>query len=292
MMLNLATFALAIPGAIANTVDQVQKVRKKLAKKRGRMQKPAFSDSYPVWSKALSLVMIVALIVGFRMVLSPPAVKLAILSPTSAPANPGPQLPQSKPHNPVPQTTPQQIQKKPETKPHKHQDASTPTVLPVVAPLSATTAQPQTPVDCGSMTGNCGSGGGSQTFNQYGAPKLVMTEDQRMAIRDAMKPFAGITIDIECQDATEDSFEYCKKLARAFTESGITSIGPTAGTHLMSDSHAIPSGVSFSAGHEREGAAIALAKAMIESHLIDYQVKDWVNMQDNQAFMVIIAPNR
>lgn len=71
-MIALGTFALAIPGAFASATDQIQKARKRLAKKRGRVQKPTFSDSHPRWSAALVVLMVCALIAGFWMVFRHP----------------------------------------------------------------------------------------------------------------------------------------------------------------------------------------------------------------------------
>jgi hypothetical protein len=41
----------------------------------------------------------------------------------------------------------------------------------IAPPASSTPSQPTAPIDCGAMVGNCGSGGGPQTFNQYGEPE-------------------------------------------------------------------------------------------------------------------------
>jgi hypothetical protein len=72
MLLNLGTFALAIPGAVAATTDQIQKIKKSRAKNGGRVQKPSFSDNHPVWSISLTGLMVVALIAGFWMVFHRP----------------------------------------------------------------------------------------------------------------------------------------------------------------------------------------------------------------------------
>lgn len=40
----------------------------------------------------------------------------------------------------------------------------------------------------------CVQGSGQAVLNQYGAPKLIMTDQQRDYIRDAMRPYAGMTV--------------------------------------------------------------------------------------------------
>lgn len=71
-ILEWGTFAMAIPGAISNISDQIQKFRKRRAKKKGLMPKPTFSDSHPVWSGGLTALMIGALCVGFWLLFRPP----------------------------------------------------------------------------------------------------------------------------------------------------------------------------------------------------------------------------
>ena len=71
-MLEWGMFAMAIPGAISNTTDQIQRFQKRRAKKKGLMSKPTFSDSHPIWSGGLTVVMIGALCFVFWLLFHPP----------------------------------------------------------------------------------------------------------------------------------------------------------------------------------------------------------------------------
>jgi hypothetical protein len=85
--LNLMTFALAIPGAVVNSLDLIQKVKFRAAKGKGRPQKPTYRDAHPIVSISLNLLMVAALAFGFWLTLHPPQVRDA-LSENKSPQSP------------------------------------------------------------------------------------------------------------------------------------------------------------------------------------------------------------
>ena len=165
--------------------------------------------------------------------------------------------------------------------------SSVPVRVPEAAPVSrqASTYGGQTCV--GSA---CAQGPNSQaTLNQFGAPKLIMTDSQRDLLRDAMKPYAGIGVDIFCHDATEDSFAYAQQLAKALRDAGITVSGPDSGMGFSSG--VIPSGVSLLVGEDRVQAATVMANAMSAAGLIHSAIPAVKNLQRKDGFHITIAPN-
>jgi Spy/CpxP family protein refolding chaperone len=139
---------------------------------------------------------------------------------------------------------------------------------------------------------NCFQGTNSgtviQTLNQYGAPKLVMTDAQRDAIRDAMKPYAGTGIRIFCHAETEDSRTYAEKLRDALKNAGLHVEGP----YWASWVGLIPAGPSFGYSADNKPAADTLAHTMLITHLIDKPVPANVLTDRNNYFDITIAPNR
>lgn len=141
---------------------------------------------------------------------------------------------------------------------------------------------------------NCvqGPNYGPMTLNQYGAPKLLMTDDQRDQIRDAMTPFAGMVVRIICNDATEDSMAYANQLSKALNDAGLKVGQPDSAMAFSSPGTVIPSGVVITIGDDARAAATALGLAMLSSGLISKPIPATRNANDNAGFEIMITPNR
>jgi hypothetical protein len=136
-----------------------------------------------------------------------------------------------------------------------------PTKSPVQAKQEA--SQSVGGVDCTANQGNCaGINNGAQVVNQYGPPKMVMTDAQRDAIRDAMGQFVGIEVTIICDNPTDDSMAFANQLAKGLGGAGITVNGPFGAMGLPSPGSSIPSGISLTIGENRLNAATVLATTL------------------------------
>jgi hypothetical protein len=242
-MLNLGTFALAIPGAVANTTDQIQKIKKKLAKKRGRLQKPTFSDSHPVWSGLLSLSMVVALACGFWMVLHPSVAHSTVATvTTSQPTPPRSVSPARDPANPISQPPKSRggplVQLKP--------------VIPASTP-TAPQAPPQVSISGGVRQG--GDGGcqqniivGNGNTQNCVLPPFSVSNEQAGIIAAHLK-----AANLQDQREVIVDYEYsavgggrtAKTLVAAFNEGGVkATLGAGAGTIVACDHEFMPPGLS------------------------------------------------
>jgi len=139
----------------------------------------------------------------------------------------------------------------------------------------------------------CAQGPNSQaTFNEYGAPKLpVITDEQRDAIRDAMRPYAGIKISIFCHNATDDSSKYAEKLAGALKDAGMIIQGPLYGMQMPS-SGAVPTGFSIIYTEDRIGPVSALCNVMAGLHLVHTPIEGGRLADQQDRISITIAPNR
>jgi len=145
-------------------------------------------------------------------------------------------------------------------------------------------------VDCGNAGICAGVNNGVQQFNQFGAPKLVMTDAQRDAIRDAMNPYAGLKFTLMRHDATEDSMKYADQLKKALTDAGLVCIMDGSGTEF--NGGVVPSGVSLLIGADEFGAANSLGTAMQNSGLLKGKLPASKNDVRSNGFDVTVAPNR
>jgi hypothetical protein len=225
---------------------------------------------------------------------STPKMQATIIEPHEGASNPP-----SAPQNPTQKTaTPPaspQARKSHETKPPAipSPPIATLTNAPAPAPTpSQSLVAPTTYGEQSCVGSACAQGPGSQaTLNQYGAPKLSMTDDQRDTIRDAMKPFAGMVVNIMCNNVTEDSMEYANQLSKALNDAGLKAGPPTSGILFSAPGQAIPSGVMFTLGDDAIPAATALAQTMARSGLVSKPIHAGHATQKTQ-FEITISPNR
>lgn len=139
----------------------------------------------------------------------------------------------------------------------------------------------------------CAQGTGSQaTYNQYGPPKLAISDAQAAAIRDAMKPFSGIKITVAGHDPTPDSIDYIVMLCGALNDAGITVIGPTVGQFHLASGPVLP-GITIWFSEDMAKAGLAFEKVFIDQHLAISPPHGGVVPDLPQGSLtVMIAPNR
>lgn len=173
----------------------------------------------------------------------------------------------------------------------KRKNIPDPTPVPAIAPaLSPPAPAPTYQQDCKDSA--CAQGAGSTaTYNQYGAPKLVMTDDQSNAIRDAMKPYAGLKFTIFLHDATEDTKTFSDQLRRALVGAGLVpdKMDGAIGTAFGG---VIPAGVSAQVGAEEVPALATLANTMKAQGLLSKPLSYSLNPVRADGFDITIAPNR
>ena len=141
----------------------------------------------------------------------------------------------------------------------------------------------------------CAQGPGSQaTFNQYGAPKLVMTDAQRDAISENMKPFGGSKVRVGISLAEPDSGEYGRQLVLALQNAGMTVEHSEAWSIVQAGAPA--SGVSFSFTENHRAAAEALGMALRKAGSarapIPASVYPITGQTPDGFFAILVQPNR
>jgi hypothetical protein len=141
----------------------------------------------------------------------------------------------------------------------------------------------------------CAQGAGSQaTYNQFGAPKLVMTDAQRDAIRDAMKPFAGGKVNISISLAEPDSGEYGRQLVSALKSAGMIVEHSEAWSLVVAGAPA--SGVSFAFTEDHRAVAEALGLALQTVGSAHAPIRSSIYPTSEQTpqsfFSIVVQPNR
>jgi hypothetical protein len=138
---------------------------------------------------------------------------------------------------------------------------------------------------------NCvqGNNYGSQVLNQFGAPKLIMTDAQRDAIRDELRPYAGRKFDFSSDGATPDSQKYADQLFKALTDAGLT---PGMVMISMTVGRTFQGGVSIDSTKDQMDLANALANAMAHARLLSNPIP-LLNLPDSAQgiIRITIAPN-
>lgn len=136
---------------------------------------------------------------------------------------------------------------------------------------------------------NCFQGTNYGALN-FGAPKLLMTDDQQEAITDAMKPYAGVTGMIECENGTLDAPAFAEKLYQALHDAGMAIPEPSCARMVGSFGTTYP-GISFTMTSDRVAAANALAIALNKAGLLARPFNG-VPLPGTGALTITIRPNR
>lgn len=267
-------FVFGIPGNVLAVLHLRKTLRENREARWGMGNNPA-SRRHIALPITLVVLASLCLIGGIVFAFYRPAKKAqiseqAVVPPVPAQTQPIPALPAS----PGPGSVP--------TKPHINKSA---------APPPTPSAQNPAPTyGLGSCIGSaCAQGpGATATYNQYGAPKLNMTDEQRKSITDAMKPYAGTKFFTYRVTATEDSAKYAGDIEKALTDAGLISSGSG---DLMAHSKVIPGGVSLTIGQSEISAASALGVAMMKAKLISKPIPTEVNPSGTE-FVIWVTPER
>jgi hypothetical protein len=211
--------------------------------------------------------------IGFWFVFHPPKAQNTAIS----------ALPSTSNNLPHPQATPKDNREAPPVAQRKQPTRPTTKSL---APLPA----PQQPTYEQKCQGSaCAQGPNSQAmFNQYGAPKLTITDDQKKAIQDAMTPYAGVRFEIGRNNSTEDSELYADRLKKALTDAGLVAVDDI---HMTVFSY-VPGGVFLHLSESGKLAASALANVMVLQGLEKDKVPAEMTNNANYDFMITVTPNR
>ena len=134
---------------------------------------------------------------------------------------------------------------------------------------------------------NCFQGINSGTVqqNQYGPPKFLMSDAQESAIKDAMKPFAGISVSVLCHEGTQDSIAFSQKLADALRAAGLIVEGPVQGLFPHG-----PSSISARISANRVSALDSLASAMKSSGILSEPITYDMDAR-RDIFAIVVTPN-
>lgn len=164
-----------------------------------------------------------------------------------------------------------------------------PTVA-VSAPMASTA-----PPTYGSQTctgGACTQGpNSSATYNQFGAQKLFMNDEQADIIRQAMTPYAGMKVEVQCQSAT-DVTPFVDKLKAALQAAGL--VFATNGGCSLLLTHGgtpLPDGLSFAFSVDRSDAINALVSAMRSAGVVNKQLTGFTSNVPG-TFVIVVTPNR
>jgi hypothetical protein len=258
--------------------EAVQWIR---ARWRGDM-KP-LTVHHPVWLMGLIGGCLLTAALGFWFVFHPPVTTKAIAAiPTQTSS-----VPMEQPKtNPL--AAPIPAQSKPKSKPTKAPLSPTPLVpSPQNAPIASesTPSPSQQPTYQQKCEGSaCAQGPGSQaTYNQYGAPKLVMTDAQGKALYSVARPYAGIQVTVFLLNpTTPDSTEYAKSLVSSLVSAGI-SVPPVA----EAIQSGVGSGVSIIRGNNRTKLADDLATALEQAKVLT----DFPFPQPPDTIVIFVGPN-
>jgi hypothetical protein len=138
----------------------------------------------------------------------------------------------------------------------------------------------------------CAQGPGSTAnYNQYGAPKLMLTDAQENAVLDAMKPFANMGFSVKCTESvTEDMLAYATKLNNALNKAGLVEqVPPCRDITVLWETHP---GLYVEFSPEYKDAVWAFAHTLRTSGAINSPLKVDVKPNQTGIFDLFITPNR
>ncbi len=140
---------------------------------------------------------------------------------------------------------------------------------------------------------NCvqGNNYGKMEINQYGPAKLLMTDDQELAVTKAMGLYAGSEFEIILNQMISDldSKNYAEKLRNALLNARMVCTG-YGNTVIISD-EPIPPGISMTVGTDKEYVMNALKNVLEETGLPKELVSAKVIETPSDTLKIIITPN-
>jgi len=180
--------------------------------------------------------------------------------------------------------------KKPTQNQPKAPTATPPPVSVKGEPLAGQ-QQPSATVDCNGNVGNCaGVNTGQQIINQFGPPKLEITDGQRDSICGMMKQFAGTEVDLKVSLQTPDSGQYGRQLQSALECAGLKVTSIQAYFLIVTGA---PPGVSFSLSDVSNPAAQQLGRAMRIAGVANAPIPAQIVPQAGKAaFSIFVEPTR
>jgi hypothetical protein len=132
------------------------------------------------------------------------------------------------------------------------------------------------------------------TYNQFGAPKLIMTDAQRDAITSSMKKFSGMKVWVGNNVGEPDVEQYAKQLVLGLQNAGLIVDHSEAIQEEMLGAR--ESGISFVTTKNLLNVASVLAQAMKDAGLITNPVPTTVSPDVPElpqgAFSVMVKANR
>jgi methylmalonyl-CoA mutase cobalamin-binding subunit len=215
--------------------------------------------------------------------------------PSVATAPPPPALPSPQKATPTEARPPAKPKAKPQ--PPKRAPENVPPVAPpgaepsVQVPAPTGAAQPAPTYGGQTCIGSaCAQGPDSQaTYNQYGAPKLSMSDAQRDAIRDAMKPYAGMQSHVSICSGEDDSRKFGEQLVQALQSAGLSVTHKESLALITGGANASGVSIIFSVDHQEE--AKALEQAMSEVGVKPTMVL--INVARYPSFLnAVVEPNK
>jgi hypothetical protein len=128
-----------------------------------------------------------------------------------------------------------------------------------------------------------------QSSSGCGPSKLqAISATQRNAIRDAMKPYAGMKFTMLSENPTDDSRAYADQIERALTDAGLHNVG---NRDITRTGNTDSPGVTLVIGDKASDAANGMASGMRRAGLVLYSIPTSESFAP-EDFQVIVAPNR
>lgn len=154
----------------------------------------------------------------------------------------------------------------------------------VVAPTSKGDTQTCTNSNCVQVNN------AKMQINQYGPAKLLMTDDQELAITQAMKLYAGLKFKIIRYQQTIDSSNYADKLKNALLNAGMIRVEEDS--EVLFSTQLISPGISMITGNNKVYVMNALRNALEENGLTKELVSTDTVDTSSDTLQITIAPNR
>ena len=164
--------------------------------------------------------------------------------------------------------------------------AKSPAPAPKAPPTNPTPQQPAQNCPNGICIG--GDNSGSAIVNNYGPPKLALTEANQKLLVVALKPLSGMTIRIFVHNANDDLVTLRDQLVAAFRRDNIT-LDPSSGEGMSFGPP--PPGVSLEVGEQNKDSeqVYALARALQKVGLVGKQISREI-VPGRRALGINIAP--
>lgn len=128
-------------------------------------------------------------------------------------------------------------------------------------------------------------------INQYGPPRLLMTDDQELAVTKVMRLYAGSKFKIIINQMTsdQDSSNYAEKLRNALLNAGMVCTG--YGNTVIISSPPIPPGISMVVRSDNEYVMNALKNVLEETGFPKELISAKAIETPSDTLEITITPN-